>query len=335
VQTLSLLDGFLDPSEICASLGAHSSLVAARHANDVPSPARLADEILADPRLRKVMSISILPTFPHPSSPFLPPPPAFQLGLQMIPVTNGLQLLAIGLPLDTCTNATSRAHLGRLRLTQLGVTFNRPTEELMAELWSLVGETCRTLSVRYTPPIRSVGHQIQLEPLVDPAVLVRSALRKLPHVVFYLPRMLSLAALPYENQPREGTRPTTTSFAQRLVDLVAVDDELRDKIEVWLVGGVAGLLRGGVGGFDPLDPATPGGGSEEPNERLWPVSVEAALEAGMSEDDRLRAAAGRRRSSAAELDQRNKETWTRQTDLRLLGGLFGVRMESRKTGGSS
>lgn len=280
------------------------------------------------------MSISILPTFPHPSSPFLPPPPAFPLGIQMLPVTDRLQLLAIGLPLDTCTNATSRAHLGRLRLTQLGVTFNRPTEEVMHELWTLVGETCRTLSVRYTPPIRSVGHQIQLEPLVDPAGLVRSALRNFPHVVFYLPRMLALAALPFENQPREGSRPTI-SFAQRLVDLVAVDDELTDRVEIWLVGGVAGLLRGGVGGFDPLDPSTPGGGSEEPNERLWPVSIDAAFEASLSEDDRLRAAVGRRRSSAAELDQRNKETWTRQTDLRLLGGLFGVRMESRKTGGSS
>lgn len=294
-----------------------------------PNASNPTDEILTDPRLKSVMSISILPTFPHQSSPFLPAPAPFPLGVQMIPARKHLQILALGLPLDTCTNPTSRTHLRSLRLSQLGVTLSRPTGELLDELWGLVGETCRTLSIRYTPPIRAVGHQLQLEPLVDPTLFMLSAaVRQGLHTVFYLPRLLALDSLPYAGQPVDNGRPTA-SFAQRLVDLVSVDDDVRDSVEVWLVGGVGGLLNSGVGGFDALDPTTPGGAGQEANERLWPVPL--TVDANLPPDERLRAAAGRRRSAAEEADQRRKETWTRQTDLRL-GGLFGLRLESRKKG---
>lgn len=273
------------------------------------------------------MSISILPTWPHPSSPFLPGLAPFPFGLQVIPIRAHLQILALGLPLDMCTNPTSRQHLRSLRLNQLGVSIARPGPEILAELWDLVGDTCGTLSIRYTPSINVVGHQIQLEPLVDPLSILYSPLRNFPHLVFYLPRIVSLAAVPYANQPMEGGH-AVASFAQRLVDVVADDDELRDKVEIWLVGGVDGLLSGFGGVSD-----SGGSSTSADNERLWPIPAPTNDVNQLPTDDPEFNAAllQRRRSSAAEADQRSKSTWQRQTDLRLLGGLLGVRMESRKT----
>jgi hypothetical protein len=100
--------------------------------------------------------------------------------------------------------------------------------------------------------------------------------------------------------PYVGQADPATSFSQRLVDLVASDDELFAKVEIWALGGLSGeVVLGGV-----------------EDERLWPaVQAEEVKEAVESGD----------------LPAAPPEHWQRQTDLRLFGGLIGVRMEARKT----
>ncbi|KAL7412484.1 hypothetical protein BDY24DRAFT_107164 [Mrakia frigida] len=335
VKTLSLLEGYGQPADICSSflpplvplLPRRFSLLIVLLTSFLP------DKILLSPSLKNLTSLSLLPTFPIPSSPYSEPPRAFPFGLQLIPPRPKLEIINIGLPIDLVTNEASRQHLARLRPKQLGLTFVRPTVEIFEELERLLGgprsgggasreeeeeeeerrrrnggiEEQRTrtevLSLRYIPPID--------RPLIDPRVFISDALRSFPRIIIYLPRFTTSLRIPYLGDWSPNSPPT--SFSQRVVDLVASDNEFCDgRISVWLVGD--GLDTGGDERAEEEERRLSRGGR-----RIWPV-VEEGLEERMGGLTMLEKGKGKGKS----------EVWERQTDLRLFGGLIGVRMESKK-----
>ena len=172
--------------------------------------------------------------------------------------------------------------------------------------------TSRTevLSLRYIPPID--------RPLVDPRIFISDALRSFPRIIIYLPRFTTFARLPYLGEWTDPHNTPPTSFSQRVVDLVASDEDFCDgKISVWLVGD--GLDTGGDERAEEEERRLSRGGK-----RIWPVVVEEDGEGGLVE-----------KMGGLEVGEKGKgkgksELWERQTDLRLFGGLIGVRMESKK-----
>lgn len=298
---------------------------------DLISPVTSADALLTSPHLKSLTSLSILPLYPHPSSPFSEPPRPFPLGLQLIPVraSNPLQTLNIGIPLELCTTEAARQHLSRLRPRELGVSLRNLTEEMLVELEALVGgprvgleedaydshdrdtelaDDARSrgtelVSIRYLPT--------RDRPFVDPSLFIHPSLTAFPHLTIYLPKMASYPQLPYPGQAI-GTGPDRVSFAQKVVDLIASDAVFgaEGRVTVWVERG-EGALGEALGG--------------DGAERIWPVAIEGE---GVEEVEGKMGALTVGEQGDEQGEKGVEKGWERQTDLRLFGGLIGVRMES-------
>jgi hypothetical protein len=294
-----------------------------------------SDTIIRAPALKKLSSLSILPTYPHSSNPFVQASRAFPFGLQLIPTFNSsstsdttttspLKILNLGLPLDVCTNAASRQHLRELKLSQLGISLRHPTTALFSELETLLlppidtesssdnaqaaqdlstssylatapnapsaAESFQTLSIRLVPTYTS--------PLPSPSIFLALPLRRFPRISIYLPRTTTLGRLPYEDQSS-----AEVPFSQRLVDLVAPDDEMRDKVEIYLVGG--------LGGDNWVGAASDGGAKKDGTERIWPYVTDDEKTELEAAGEREKEEEGRRKMSR-EAEKKTKETWERQ-----------------------
>lgn len=268
-----------------------------------------ADTVVRCPALKQLETLSILPTFPLCNNPFARPTRAFMFGIQLIPATPHLRSLTIGLPLDICTNKTSRQHLKSLALTELKISLCHLSPSLLGELNDLLLtppseateedegfafqrlslSTASTTQVVPSPRFERLSVRLvpnYVDPLPSPAVFLSAPLRSFPRLDIYLPRVATLAKLPYEGQ----TEPDL-SFSQRLLDLVALDDEMRDKMQIFLIS---------------ID-------DEDENERIWPYISETEKEQ-MEADQAMMEERRRRR------DTKSKETWERQVrDLCFLG----------------
>ncbi|CDZ96187.1 hypothetical protein [Phaffia rhodozyma] len=323
IRTLSLLDGFSSPSDLYT--------------------------ILTSPKMKHLETLNILPIYLESSAfnPYLPPPRPFPFGVHLIPVGT-IRSVSIGLPLDQCTNQTTRRHLSSLQLDFLGVTLNRPSEQLFAELADLVGKTVQTISIRYLPDLT-----VPLRAFVDPGVLTGPSIRSFERVVITLPKITSFGRIPYQNQPEANELGERVAFSQRLIDLLDMDNEgptvrvsgagdrFEDKGDMNRDEQLES--RGGLRNRTVVYLGRSHGDEEEhglsTGRRIWPLTDEFAFEPIEKRPMMDKNKSGSRLSNGQceggndEKDDKpdnTVESWERQTDLRLFGGLIGIRMESKK-----
>lgn len=307
-----------------------------------PAP---ADLILRHPQLTHLSSLSIMPRYPFSPHPFEPLLHPFDFGLQLVPVPAadgpGLRHLELGLPLDMCTNRAQRQHLKALRLESLAVTVIRPDEALFRELADLLAEPRLDLLVDSladterqteldaptptpTPPLRklTVRYVYYLSPtareLCDPALLVSPTLDRFESVHIRLPWVASAAV----QHPYIGRGQSTLAFAERLVQLVTdAPDESR--------------LRRYTVSVQPHDErfGLAHDGKEtvlyEPPAAIRERFAEEATAAGSSSTSGEKGGKGKE-VTASSAPARKDEHWERETNLKLLGGLISLRLESKK-----
>ncbi|KAJ9094292.1 hypothetical protein QFC21_006118 [Naganishia friedmannii] len=243
-----------------------------------------------------------------------------------------LHKLTLGLPLDLSTNAVSRQHLRLLRPKRLEITLLlRPHPELFTELADLLEGNTDELCIRFLA-------SDQTHELCNPREIVVAQLDRFNKVDFHLPALTSSAM----NRPYQGQQDRHTSFADHVVNLIALDEERRKRYTVWVeqperpdgpMGPMGGL----------------GAGWLKPQERVaWERQVDVAEGAGRR-DVRFVDDQDEREQSKSEMSSikqgkqpanRNANTgsqaaggsgtehWERETHLKLLGGLLSLRLES-------
>ncbi|KAK4688322.1 hypothetical protein P7C73_g1803, partial [Tremellales sp. Uapishka_1] len=280
--------------------------------------------ILSNPSLEQLEAVSILPDYPTPFHQFVQTVPPFNFGFQLIPSKRKLKRLTYGLPLEITTNEASRQHLKELRPEYLNLTFVKPTISLFRELAESVSKTTTTFGIRY----------VSTRSLVDPNMFFCAPLQDFEkiHLYVHLPPPRSIVI-------REGEERTIVDdpaspvvvFLAGLVELLQnASAEVQERYTVWNVKGWE----------------MPGSADKAERIRIWPPVVEKALFDAEDEDEADRFGA---LSLKGEEDEREEEEkrqqeaassaraanasnahWERQTDLRLFGGLIGLRLESKK-----
>lgn len=304
-KTMTLKEGFQSPSDLCklslCSLWKYPLQI---------------DAVLSCPQLDNLESISILPDYPTPYHPLVPPIPTFTFGFQLIRTKKKrLSSLTYGLPLESSTNEASRQQLGVLQPNHLSLTFVRPTLALFKELSDIVGKTTDILDIRYIPNTTIVSHTMFL---CDPLQQFKKV-----HLLLYLPRpRLDLAGigLGTPNAPREDAPAIATFLASLLSALEAQEKEVQKRYTVTRV--------------DNWD--IPGMAEKATRTKLWPAEVL------FDEDDEEDIFAVEEKGKDKEvITQRQsvpvqpappgeRKHWERETNLRLLGGLVNLRLESKK-----
>lgn len=236
-----------------------------------------------------------------------------------------LDCLTLGLPLDQCTNTASRQHLRLLCPKRLEITLLlHPNASLLAELATLFSDTNTHLSIRYLASDRAPQ-------LLDPSILLDPLLDVFPTIDLHLPSLTGpgrppiLPHRPFTNQPSPHT-----SFADHLVSLISLDPSLRKRYAVYLEHAAPPM-----GGFGP--------GWMKPEERVvWEREVDAVwpgnavvLNSGEGVVDGGSSSGGKR-DVGKTVEGRNdagdagEDHWERETNLKLLGGLISLRLESKK-----
>jgi hypothetical protein len=238
-----------------------------------------------------------------------------------------------GLPLESTTNEASRQQLAVLRPSKLTLSFVRPTVPLFKELEGLVGETTDVLEIRYIPA--GSGR------LALPSVLICDPLQAFKKVVIYLylPRTRievpgpfgASAYIPGKDQP------AVSEFLASLISALEVESqEVQERYEVWRVEGWQ----------------IPGAAQMATKERLWPevlVEAEVTEVSGLAIGDEAASAvaesaaavipagpsgwskAGSKATTSGKQPvTKERDHWDRETNLRLLGGLVNLRLESKK-----
>lgn len=258
--------------------------------------------------MTNVQSVSIMPRYPFSPNPFEPILHPFDFGLQLVPApppgSHGLRHFELGLPLDMCTNKAQRQHLKELRLESLAITVIRPDVALFRELADLLADSVGRLSIRYFHFLSATSRE-----LCDPAVLVCEPLDRFKKVDLHLPWVASSQHV-YVNRG-QSSRP----FADRVVQLITdTPDESR------LFRYSARIQQSDERSYNS------NGGSEqvlyEPPNAQPAVVIDAA-----SSENEVAATSG---SSAAAPPAKKDEHWARETNLKLLGGLISLRLESKK-----
>lgn len=214
------------------------------------------------------------------------------------------------MPLESTTNASSRQQLKILRPRYLDLTFVTPTLDLFTELKDLVASTTECLSIRFV------------------------AVRTVPNAsIFLCPPLQSFKRININlNLPRPRRRIAGSGSDRHIVDepdaagerlvtnLVAAleiaDDETQARYRIWKVDDwdVAGQVH------------------SAPRTRIWPILDE---EAGDPHDDPSPTAVVTKSDCAVSTaiagpSVVKSDRWERETNLRLLGGLINLRLESKK-----
>jgi hypothetical protein len=306
---LELHQGFDDPTALCKrSFASVLGPVLLTH------PDLVTDTIMRHPQLTHLETLAILPNYPFTSTPYEDLLPPFEFGLQLIPTPTGnehrLKHFELGLPIEVCTNRVQRQHLAALEVASLRVTMLRPTVEMVDELAGLVKATTDTIHLRYVT--------ISLRPLIDPTVFFSPSLEEFPNVVLHLPRFASSL----HRHPYAGQTDMQTSFAQRIIDVITSDQVKQERYTVW--------IEDEVGAFDVT--------GRRKEELLWkaiPRMGEAATDESTKESTSTQGGDSTwqgevNTSNVEEKGKKKAESWERETNLRLFGGLVSLRMESKK-----
>lgn len=289
------------------------------------APSPTPDTILCHRDLLFLSEIAILPHYPttfHPLSFRLDP---FPFGLQLVRTVRPLRSLTYGLPLESTTNASSRQGLKTLAPRHLSLTFDRPTVALFSELKDLLSDTLERLTIRYVPS----------RVFVNPReVLLCEALRKFKRVELQLllprARMTLLGTGSERTLGEDPESPRRRFIDGMLAALEGASEETQEAYEVHVVAN-----------WD-----IPGRAHLAEMTRIWPVESEASVLFDEAEEDGQKAGAGAGAGAAKEDEKKGfarvssgagasgskdkSEHWERETNLRLLGGLFNLRLESKK-----
>jgi hypothetical protein len=267
-----------------------------------------------------------LPLYPYSPSPFENVLPPFDFGLQLIPVPSEtrprLKHLTLGLPLELTTNAAQRQHLGQLKPEKFSMTVLRPSNALFGELATALSEVTDTLSIRYL----SVSAHRELS---DPASFVCSTLDAFKHVHLHLPARANSAF----RHPYIGRMDERITFADRIIDLILADKERQERYTVW--------IEDYRGGFN-LDLSRREEILYQPAEKdkilfdigLHDLDENPPAESGPStiQNSTVTVVGGPettvKKPTAKGKD--SEKSWERETNLKLLGGLISLRLESKK-----
>lgn len=290
----------------------------------------ILDDILSCPSLDNLESISILPDYPTPYHPLVPSIPAFNFGFQLIRTQRSrLKSLVYGMPLESTTNEASRQQLSILRPSRLTLSFVRPTIPLFKELATLVGETTDDLTIRYIPT--GSGK------LVAANILLCEPLQSFKRVsiFLYLPKSRVAVPGPFGSTSYipQKDQPAISEFIASLISALEVEsEEVQERYEVWRMDGWE----------------IPGAAQLAAKTRLWPEDSEVEATGGglalggIEKGDGTLAPAGSQ-SGAPGGSQggkgsgilkreapKERQHWDRETNLKLLGGLVNLRLESKK-----
>lgn len=236
--------------------------------------------------------------------------PLFPFGLQLIRPPESLTSFTYGFPLDSTTNSASRQQLKTIQSSHLSISLVSPTLGLFTELEGLVGSTTEELTLRY----------VGVRTMVDSTMFLSTPLQAFPKVrlVLNLPRARkTFVGTGAERTLVDDPQSPTVRFLSSLLEAVEVADrDIQERYEIW-----------NVENWD-----IPGQAHNAERTRLWPKSVLWDMD---SEDDlnseKLEELASPEVSRNAGPSGAGRPAhWDRQTNLRLLGGLINLRLESHK-----
>lgn len=234
--------------------------------------------------------------------------PAFPFGLQLVRTAKPMSSFTFGLPLESTTNPTSRQHLKQMRASRLSFTFVMPSPSILAELKDLA-ETTDHLTIRYVP----------LRGFVDARRFLCEDLqtfRKIElHLLLPKPRMIFVGTGENRTIVEDPESPGQRFITDLISALELAEADTRERYTVILVDG-----------WD-----IPGRVHKATKTKLWPKEAFWDLEAETEEEGDTKAEADKDESSVTFTKTKKKQDhWERETNLRLLGGLFNLRLESKK-----
>lgn len=298
VKEITLREGFRAPDQICTPRIGAAELT-------------YPDAIISHPKFTKLQTVNILPDFPTSFHPLVFPTPIFQFGLQLL--RTPLTRFNYGMPLESTTNSSSRQQLKILQPRYLDLTFVTPTIELFTELKDLVSSTTQCLSIRYVA-VRGVPNA---------SLFLCEPLQAFKRINIYL------------NLPRPRRRIAGTGNDRHIVD---EPDPAGERLVTNLVAAMEIAdedvqARYRIFKVDDWDVA--GQVHSAPRTRLWPLhDLEDESKAPSSQlaimDTKDTLTTGEPTGAGPSVTKTKSESWERQTNLRLLGGLINLRLESKK-----
>ena len=216
------------------------------------------------------------------------------------------------MPLESTTNSSSRQQLKILQPRYLDLTFVTPTIEIFTELKDLVSSTTECLSIRYVA-VRGVPNA---------SLFLCEPLQAFKRINIYL------------NLPRPRRRIAGTGNDRHIVD---EPDPAGERLVTNLVAAMEIAdedvqARYRIFKVDDWDVA--GQVHSAPRTRLWPLhdfdeESEAASQLAIT-DAKDTLTPGEPTGAGPSVTKTKSERWERQTNLRLLGGLINLRLESKK-----
>lgn len=307
----------------------------------------MKDTIIRHPKILNLRRLSILPSWPYASA-LAPPARLFKFGIQLVPApppppvgplcvrgnddqgyddqedlddereedVKRLECFTLGLPLELATNEVSRQHLRLLRPRRLEITLVlQHNPRLMAELAELLSDKISTLSIRYLASERGMD-------LPDPADLVSPTMDRFRAVDIHLPALTAPSPAPHiiPHTRYQGQQDPYTSFSQHFVHLITADGGKRKRYAVWVEGEAPAMGPFAQGTIRPEDRVV----WEREGDAAWSVSDERIANSATS------GGTGKGKARDDGPDDHGSDHWERETNLKLLGGLLSLRLESKK-----
>lgn len=252
--------------------------------------------------------ITIMPDYPTSFHQLVFAIPAFPFGLQLVRTTKPTTSFTYGLPLESTTNSTSRQQLKRLQVPRLSLTFVTPSTSILSELKGLA-DTTEHLTIRYVP----------LRGLVDARIFLCEALQAFRKIELNLllprPRMMMVGSGVDRTVVEDPESPGQRFVTDLLNALELADEDVQERYTV---------VR-----LDEWD--IPGRAHKATRTKLWPKEALWDLDLETLDEDPSNGPIEASESSIQPAKSKKKpEHWERETNLRLLGGLFNLRLESKK-----
>lgn len=294
VKTITLREGFRSPAEICTYPLLVRTLT--------------LDTIISDARFTNLKTINVLPDYPTSFHPLVLVTPIFPFGLQLVRPNTALDHFNYGMPLESTTNPSSRQHLKTLRPRLLDLTFATPTVALFAELQGLVASTTEILSIRFVAARGIPNASVFLCPPLQSFKRIELLLN--------LPRpRRRIVGTGTESHLEDDPDTPGHRLVSQLVDAMEMaDDETQARYRIWKV--------------DDWD--IPGQAHVASRTRLWPKSNDLEDEKLLAHDNTEKTNVSSVTVAEASTTSSRSQRWERETNLRLLGGLINLRLESKK-----
>lgn len=249
-----------------------------------------------------------MPDYPTSFHPLVFAIPLFPFGLQLIRPAKPLLSFTYGLPIESTTNSASRQQLKVVGAPSLSVSCVTPTIALFTELKELVGSTAQSLTIRY----------VGVRRLVEPDLFLSLPLQSFSKIrlILNLPRpRKTFVGTGSDRTLIDDPQSPGLLFLSTLMDRMELaDEEVQDRYEIWSVEN-----------WD-----IPGQAHNADKTQVWPKKVLWDAEYEEEAEVETRAEVKRSPSSTESTKTGRPAHWDRQTNLRLLGGLINLRLESHK-----